>query len=273
MPKVTVLITCKNEELHIRDCIESARLVADEVLVADSGSTDATLPIVAEMGGCRVVEREFISYADFKNWALPQCKHEWVLILDADERVTPELAAEVKALLAGEPKQDAYWVRRDNYFLGYQIRYCGWGTSKVVRLVRRDACRYFPRPVHEAMNVPSGKTAILRSRMSHYTAWDIEQFVAKQNNYAARGAIHLHAAGKRVNLAITLLHAPFRFFQLYILRGGFLDGYAGLMVCGIMSFYAFLKDINVWGIDHVKDPPEGLKRKSLAVITVHKQAA
>src|SRR6478609_6608944 len=123
MLKITVLITCKNEELHIRDCIESARLVADEVLVADSGSNDATLAIVAEMGGCRVIEREFINYADFKNWALPQCKHEWVLILDADERVTPELAAEVKKLLAKEPEHDAYWVRRDNYVLGHRIRF------------------------------------------------------------------------------------------------------------------------------------------------------
>jgi (heptosyl)LPS beta-1,4-glucosyltransferase len=272
MPKVTVLITCKDEELHIRDCIESARTVADEILVADSGSTDSTLQIVSELGGCRVIEREFISYADFKNWALPQCQHEWVLILDADERVTPELAAEVKQLLNGDPEQDAYWVRRDNYFLGHRIRYCGWSTSKVVRLVRRDACRYFPRPVHEAMNVPSGKTAVLRSRMSHYTAWDIEQFVAKQNNYSSRGAVHLHAQGRRVNLAITLLHAPVRFLQLYLLRGGFLDGYAGLMVCGIMSFYTFLKDIKVWGIDHIKDPPAGLKRPEPAAIVLRQAA-
>lgn len=259
MPEVTVLITCKDEELHIRECIESARKIADEVLVADSGSTDATLKIVASMGGCRVIEREFVSYADFKNWAIPQCKHPWVLILDADERVTTELADEIKLLLANHPQDDAYWVRRDNYFLGHRIRYSGWRNSRVVRLIRRDACRYFPRPVHEAMNVVSGKIGRLRSHMRHYTAWDIEQFVAKQNNYSTRGAVHLRANGKRMSLPITLLHAPLRFLQLYILRGGFLDGYPGLMVCGIMSFYAFLKDIKLWGLEHTVDPPQGFK--------------
>lgn len=266
MPKVTVLITCKDEELHIRDCIESARRIADEVLVADSGSSDRTLDIVAEMGGCRVIEREFISYADFKNWSIPQCKHEWVLIIDADERVTQELADEIKVLLASDVKHDAYWVRRDNYFLGHRIRYSGWRNSRVVRLIRRDACRYFPRPVHEAMNVPSGKIGTLRSHMSHYTAWDIEQFVAKQNNYSTRGAVHLRSLGKRMNLAITLLHAPLRFLQLYILRGGFLDGYPGLMVCGIMSFYAFLKDIKLWGLEYTVNAPAGLKPPEAAAL-------
>ncbi len=103
------MITCKDEELHIQQCIESARSVADEIVVADSGSKDSTLAIVRGLGYCRVIEREFISYADFKNWPLPQCKHEWVLILDADERVTPELVEEIRELLQSDPAQDAYW--------------------------------------------------------------------------------------------------------------------------------------------------------------------
>src|SRR5262245_65872301 len=100
MPKLTVLIPCKNERLNIKDCIESVRGIADEILVADSGSTDGTLDIVRELGGCRIIEREYVNSANFKNWAIPQAKHEWVLVVDADERVTPDLAEEIRTVLA-----------------------------------------------------------------------------------------------------------------------------------------------------------------------------
>jgi glycosyltransferase involved in cell wall biosynthesis len=124
--KLTVLIPCKNESHNIRDCIESVRSIADEILVADSLSTDDTLEIVRNSGGCRIIEREFIDYANFKNWAIPQATHPWVLIVDADERVTPELAVEIREILAkAPPSLDAYRMRRDNFFLGQQIRHCG----------------------------------------------------------------------------------------------------------------------------------------------------
>jgi (heptosyl)LPS beta-1,4-glucosyltransferase len=266
MPKLTVLITCKDEQLHIRDCIESAREVADEILVADSGSTDATLDIVDQVGGCRVIRRAFISYADFKNWAIPQCSHEWVLIVDADERVTPELTREIKSLLASDPADDAYWISRENYFLGHRIRYSGWKNDRVARLIRRDACRYFLRPVHEAMNVASGRVGSLQHPMLHFTAWDLEHFVAKQNNYSTRGAVAMLAQGKQMGLVFTMLHAPFRFLQLYVLRRGFLDGYPGLMVCGITAFYTFLKDIKLWGLQHTINAPEGLARPDVGEV-------
>src|SRR6478609_8552043 len=108
MPKLTVLIPCKNELAHIGACIESVRAVANEILVADSGSTDGTLDVVRGLDGCRLIQREFVNYADFKNWAIPQAKHEWVLIVDADERVPPDLAAEIRSLVTANPKQDAY---------------------------------------------------------------------------------------------------------------------------------------------------------------------
>jgi glycosyltransferase involved in cell wall biosynthesis len=273
MPKLSVLITCKDEELHIRQCIEAARPVADEIVVADSGSSDRTLAIVRSLGGCRVVEREFISYADFKNWALPQCTHDWVLILDADERVTPELAAEVKQLMQHEPVSDAYWIRRENYFLGHRIRYSGWNNDRVVRLVRRKACRYFLRPVHEAMDVPSGKVGVLQHPYQHFTAWDLEHFVAKQNNYSTRGAVALHKLGYKASFAFTLCHAPFRFLQSYLLRGGFLDGYPGLMICGITAFYTFLKDIKLWGLQHTVNAPAELKRPDVGEIEMPRRRA
>src|SRR6185295_2095577 len=113
MSTVTVLIPCKNERMNIRPCIEPARLVADEILVADSGSTDETMDIVREIGGCRLIEREFVNYTDFKNWAIPQASHPWVLVVDADERVTPELAAEIRRVIRHAPDDvDGFWVPR-----------------------------------------------------------------------------------------------------------------------------------------------------------------
>ena len=101
--QLTVLIPCKDERRNIRACIESVQAIADEILVADSGSTDGTLDIVRDIGGCRIIEREYINSANFKNWAIPQCRHEWVLVLDADERITPKLAAEILKVLEAPP--------------------------------------------------------------------------------------------------------------------------------------------------------------------------
>src|SRR5258706_2385215 len=118
MPKLTVLIPCKDEVQHIRACIDSVRPVADEILVADSGSTDGTLEIVHGLPGCRVIQRDYVNSADFKNWAIPQAGHEWVFVIDADERMTPQLAEEIRNLLAFPPPRNGYAVRREQVLLG-----------------------------------------------------------------------------------------------------------------------------------------------------------
>ena len=158
--QLTVVIPCKNERMNIRPCVESAKRVADEVLVADSGSTDGTLEIIAEVGGCRVVEREYINSGNFKNWAIPQARNPWVMILDSDERVTEPLAAEINALLAGNPRRDGYHVYRENYFLGHRVRHAGWGSDKVMRLFRRDLGRDVGESDHAEIHVATGNTAI-----------------------------------------------------------------------------------------------------------------
>src|SRR6188508_340946 len=139
--RLSVIIPCKNEREHIRACIVSAQQVADEVLIADSGSTDGTLEVARELG-CRVVEREYRTSGDFKNWAIPQAAHEWVFILDADERITAGLATEIRATM-GEPKHDGYWVYRLNHFIGHPILHGPWRNDSCLRLFRRDLGRYF----------------------------------------------------------------------------------------------------------------------------------
>ena len=226
--KLTVLIPCKNEAHNIRECIESARAVADEILVADSLSTDNTLELVRQLGGCRIIQREFVDYANFKNWAIPQASHPWVLVLDADERVTEPLAAEIRQVLArDEPSLDAYRMRRDNFFLGRPIRHCGWNRSQIVRLFRRDVCRYGAARVHEQLDVSPGRVGTLRGKFLHYTCSSLSQWMEKQ--------IATPLSGPKTTTPPAAAQAGWEFspdprcgfFQLYIFRGGFLDGTAG----------------------------------------------
>ena len=256
--KLTCLIPCKNEAANIEACIESLRPVADEVLVADSGSTDATMEIVQRIGDCKLIEREFVNYADFKNWAIPQAAHEWVLIVDADERVTPELAAEIRSLLADPPEKiDGYWVYRRNFFLGHEIRHCGWNTDCVFRLIRRDRCRYGQCRVHEEIFVPPERAAELKHRLLHYTYWSYDQYFAKYLRYTSWGALDLWDKGQRASFSGLLFRPFLRFLQLYFLRGGFLDGLAGIQVCMLQAFFvSFMKQARLWEMEHALPQPK-----------------
>ena len=134
-PSLSVIVPTFNEETTLRDCLESVRF-ADEILVVDSFSTDATVDI-ARGCGARILQHEYGYSARQKNWAIPQATHPWVLLVDSDERVTPGLKEEILALLGAGPKHDGYWILRANHFLGRRMRRCGWGTDKVIRLFRR----------------------------------------------------------------------------------------------------------------------------------------
>ena len=257
--KLTVLIPCKDERKNIRPCIESARLVADEILVADSGSSDGTQDIVRSIADCRLIEREFIGYANFKNWAIPQARHDWVLIVDADERVTPELADEIRQVLSA-PRDDidAFWILRRNFFMGHEIRHCGWNTDDVCRLIRRDKCRYGERRVHEEIDVAPGRSRRLKHRLLHYTLWSYDHYFEKRLRYTKLSAEDSWDLGKRTGTGGLLLRPLFRFFQLYLLRLGFLDGLAGIQVCMLTAFFnTFVRQARLWEMEHAVPQPDG----------------
>ena len=273
MRQLTVLIPCKDEVQHIRACIESARPIADEILVADSGSTDGTLEVVESLDGCRIIKREYVNSADFKNWAIPQARHPWVLVVDADERVTPQLAAEIRQVLADGPSCNGYSLRRDDYFLGHKIDHCGWSRSRLIRLFRRDVSRYKVRRVHADVVVSTGNVGQLDGRLEHYTCTDLDHFIARQHRYSTWSALDAYDAGKRATWARLLTHAPLRFLQTYFLKGGFRDGRAGLVVCGLIAFYSFLKDAKLWALAHNRVPDEATATAAKAALAAHKQAA
>src|SRR5215212_6963814 len=200
--KLSVIIPCKNERENICACVAGARQVADEVLVADSGSTDGTIEIAHELG-CRIIEREYGTSGGFKNWAIPQAAHEWVFILDADERVTKQLATEIRDIIR-DPKHDGYWVYRLNHFMGHPIHHGPWRNDRCLRLFRRDLGRYVGSTDHAEVEISSGTVGRLRERLVHYTCTSYTQYLPKLSRYADVQARLWNEEGRRPKLSQLL---------------------------------------------------------------------
>ncbi len=214
--------------------------------MVDSFSTDAT-PTIAEEMGARVLQHEYVNSATQKNWSIPQAAHEWVMVLDADERITPELRAEIEAFLTAPAGDSSMRIYRANFFMGKRIRYCGWQDDSVLRVFPRDRTRYMDREVHaDAIVEGGGGVRVARTRMPHYTFDSFAQYMKKFDQYTTWAAGDRARKTKRVT-AVHLLGRPlWRFFKQYILRLGILDGRAGLVVCMLASFSVFLKYAKLW---------------------------
>lgn len=262
--RLTLLIPCKNEQRNIRACIESGLSIADEILVADSGSTDGTLEIAAQFDRCRIIEREYVDSGDFKNWAIPQAANPWVLILDADERLTPPLLEEVDNVLAAAAAYDGYWVYRRNYFLGHPIRFSGWSNDRVLRLFRRDLGRYNGCGDHAEVTISSGRVGRLRNRLIHYTYPSYDVYFRKFQRYTTLQAQRWFEQGRRVGGWELLAAGPLRFLRSYLLQLGFLDGLAGLQVCVLAGYYSFMKRARLWELQHARLQPDAELRATFS---------
>jgi glycosyltransferase involved in cell wall biosynthesis len=249
---LTVIIPTYDEEESLPDCLASVRF-ADEILVVDSFSTDRTLEI-ARQHGARIVQREYGYSAQQKNWAIPQASHEWVLLVDADERVTPPLRDEILRLLEQGPAADGYWIRRSNFFLGKRIRFCGWGTDRVIRLFRRDVARYQDRQVHAEIDLPEPLPA-LASPLEHHTFRSFRQYWRKLDLYSEWGARQMYLEGRRAGGLQILLRPIGRFIRMYVLRLGFLEGAHGVALSLLGAFTVYLKYARLWEA-RLQDRPE-----------------
>jgi len=263
---VSVVIPCKNEEQNISACLASVRELADEIVVADSGSTDRTLDLVRPLSDCRLVEREFISFSSFKNWAIEQAIHPWVLTLDADERLTAESAREIRQLLDGTPAHDGYRIRRANHFLGHALHYGPARRDWPLRLFRREVARYNDRQVHESVIISTGRVGNLKHPMIHFPFWTIAEHARKGDRYTDLAAEEMHARGKRVGFVKLLTAWPLRFAKAYLLQRGFLDGTPGLVYAILSASYTTNKYVKLWGLaKHLNrdsiDPQPDLARR------------
>jgi glycosyltransferase involved in cell wall biosynthesis len=251
---LTVIVPCKNERNNIAQCIESFQRLADEILIADSGSTDDTMEIASRYPKVRIIRRDYITSGDFKNWAIPQASHEWVLIVDADERITPELANEIQLELSRGPSFDGYWIYRNNHFMGHPLHYGDARTDSVLRLFKRERGRYVGPSDHGEVEISTGKVGTLRNRMTHYSVWSYDHVMFKYDRYTSLQAKQWYEAGKRTSYFKLLVRPAFRFFREYILQGGILDGKVGLQQAWLCAFYSYLKQARLWeltqGLQH-----------------------
>jgi glycosyltransferase involved in cell wall biosynthesis len=238
VPRLTVTIITRNEAANLPAALASVAW-ADEIVVIDSESTDETAAI-ARAAGARVEVRPFPGYSDQKNYAASLAAHDWILSLDADERVTPDLAREIQALLAAEPPRRGYRVPRISFYLGRWIRGTDWYPDYQLRLYDRRAARWNGRIVHESVAL-DGEPGRLAHDLQHFPYRDISHHLATIDRYTTLAAEHLRANGRRPSLAGIAFHPPFAFFRNYILRGGFRLGGTGLIVSGLNAYYVFLK--------------------------------
>lgn len=246
---LTVLIPAGNEERHLGECIDSARDVADEILVVvDAASHDRTLEI-ARGKADTVLVHEYVNSAAQKNWAIPQARHPWVLVVDSDERVTPELAREIRAVVDADGPADGYRIHRINHFAGQRIYGCGWQRDDVLRLFRRDRSKYEDKHVHADIIANDDKpfrVGALRGRLLHYTFESFDQYLRKHGRYAAWAGVDRALRTRRVTLAHLALRPAWRFFRQYVLYGGWRDGIAGFIICWMAAHSVFLKYAHVW---------------------------
>ena len=244
-PKVSAIIPTFNEEENIEQCIQSV-LWADEIIIIDSFSTDSTLEIAAKYP-TTVIQHEYVNSATQKNWVIPQAKHEWIFLLDADEYATEPLIEEVQKELAN-PRKDAYWIRRKNFFMGKKVNYSGWQNDKVIRLFRRDNCKYEDKNVHAEI-VTDGTVGQLKQVIMHNTYKGLNHYLGKISWYSTWKAYDKISKGASTNFFFNIIIKPwYRFFYHYILRLGVLDGKVGFVISALNGYDVLLRGIKIWRI-------------------------
>jgi glycosyltransferase involved in cell wall biosynthesis len=239
------MVIAKNEAKRIGACIDSLSF-CDEVVVIDSGSTDGTLEIVRSKGAV-LIERAWGGMNDQKDFGRAHAKGEWVLNLDADEVVSPELRDEIRrAIEQDDPRIGAYRIPFRNYFRDAWVRRCGYYPDPHVRLVRRERA-YWDKaiPAHDHV-VVDGEIGSLAGHIDHFSFESMDHYLRKSAGYADAFARNALAQGRRSGPLTILVHTAFRFFKAYVLKGGFLEGSLGLTISGLQAIQAFQKYVRLW---------------------------
>ena len=239
MPKLSVVITTFNEAFNIGACLESVKW-ADEIIIVDSYSTDETVSI-SQQYTSKIFQRKYLGPADQKNWAIPQATHNWVLILDADERVSPSLKDEIITTLQQDQHKDAYWIPRQSFFMEKKVRFSGWQGDAVIRLIQRDKCRYNDQQVHEEIITEGIEVGRLKNKLDHYTYKDMNHYIAKVERYAEWSAQDYFEKTPRVTFYHLWIKPAARFVKHYFFQLGILDGKVGFTISKIMAWSVYLR--------------------------------
>jgi glycosyltransferase involved in cell wall biosynthesis len=238
---LSVAMIVKDEAENLPDCLRSVAF-ARQIVVVDSGSVDDTFRIASDFG-CDVFNEPWRGFGKQKQFAVDQCREEWILVLDADERVPPETARVIRQMIDSRGDANGYSFPRKNFFRGRWIRHAGWWPDRVVRLFRRGQGRLTEAAVHEAVAV-DGCVEILEVPLEHRTESDLGRIIRKIDRYSTLGAQQAFAEGRSCSIGSACLRAGFTFFQDYLLRGGFLDGSQGLtlaMTDAVNKFFKYAK--------------------------------
>lgn len=262
--KLTALIPAGNEERHLRETIASVRFADEVLVVVDAASTDRTREIAEECAD-RTLVHEYRNSAAQKNWAIPQAAHPWVLVIDCDERVTPELRAEIERVLEEPNPAHGYRIFRLNHFMDQPIHYSGWQRDKVLRLFQRDIARYEEKNVHADVifpSVPKPRIGVLKGKFLHFTFDSFEQYLKKHARYAEWASGDRAKRHKRVGLRELWGRPAWRFFRHYIWFRGFLDGRAGFIVSWMAAHSVFLKYAFLWEARRREERERAAHKKS-----------
>jgi glycosyltransferase involved in cell wall biosynthesis len=240
---ITATIITRDEQAHIAGAIASLAC-CDEVLVVDSGSTDTTRQI-AERCGARVLVREWDGYSNQKNYAAGQARHDWILSLDADERLSIELANEIKMWkLSGDRGAAAASMPRRAFYFGAWIRHSGWYPDRKVRLYDRRRARWVGNFVHETLDV-EGSTISFRGDIFHFPYQDWPDHLRRIDRYTRLAADAALASGKKGNYLRLILGLPLSFLRTFVLRAGFLDGWRGAVIAAAGARYVFMRELRI----------------------------
>ena len=249
--KLSVILITKNEALNIEACLASVSF-ANEWIVVDSGSTDSTVAIAQHQGAKVTTTSDWPGFGRQKNRALDLATCDWVFSIDADERVTPELAAEIKQVLRNRASDVAYKLPRLSSYCGKFIHHAGWQPDYVLRLFKRGTAKFSDDLVHERV-VTGQKVVALQNHLLHYSYLNFSQVLSKVDAYSSASAKQAYARGKRSSVAGALGHGAWAFVRTYVIRRGFLDGAHGLALSISNAETSYYKYLKLWQMQQAEE--------------------